>query len=62
MVTVDDVTVCVNTKQQVKTMRVKRILTEDNDIQITAGTTMLILLLLLYGIYNYICIINFYSK
>jgi hypothetical protein len=37
MVNVDDVTTCLNTKQEVKTMRVKRILTEDNGIEIMAG-------------------------
>jgi hypothetical protein len=37
MVSVDDVTACINTKQEVKSMRVKRILTEDNGIEIVAG-------------------------
>jgi hypothetical protein len=40
MVNVDDVTTCLNTKQEVKTMRVKRILTEDNGIEIMAGACL----------------------
>lgn len=37
MVSVDDVSGCINTKQEVKSVRVKRILTEDNGIEIMAG-------------------------
>lgn len=37
MINTDDVAKCFNVKQEVKTMRVKRILTEDNGIEIVAG-------------------------
>jgi hypothetical protein len=46
MVSVDDVTACINTKQEVKSMRVKRILTEDNGIEIVAGAILLSLVLI----------------
>lgn len=39
MINTDDVSTCVNVKQEVKTMRVRRILTEDNGIEITAGNS-----------------------
>lgn len=38
MINTDDVSACLNTKQEVKSMRVRKILTEDNGIEITAGT------------------------
>ena len=38
MISVDDVNKCVHTKQEIKTIRVKKILTEDNGIEIMAGT------------------------
>jgi len=37
MISVDDVNKCVHTKQEIKTIRVKKILTEDNGIEIMAG-------------------------
>ncbi len=39
MISVDDVNKCVHTKQEIKTIRVKKILAEDNGIEIMAGKT-----------------------
>ena len=42
MINADDVSVCVNTKQEVRTLRVIKLYTEDNDIEVTAGRRFLI--------------------
>ena len=55
MISVDDVNKCVYTKQEIKTFRVKKILTEDNGIEIMAGTEYT------FVFCHFLCIFSFFS-